>query len=120
MVIADQNGGKSNQLRSIFEEFELHHIYTGYPLANNIRNRYKVHPDMELFLRLMSWHEAGSSYEDLVNDITNGHRDMRRRYKVLIPAQVNPTDRLESGEILFRRLFRDFHIRRGFAVWLSS
>ena len=27
MIIADQNGGKSNQMRSIFEEFELHHVY---------------------------------------------------------------------------------------------
>jgi hypothetical protein len=29
MLIADQNGGKSNQMRSIFEDFELHNFYGG-------------------------------------------------------------------------------------------
>ena len=45
MVIADQNGGKSNQMRSLFEEFELHHFYGGYPTSNNIARKYYVHPD---------------------------------------------------------------------------
>jgi hypothetical protein len=44
---------------------------------------------------------------------------MRRRYKVLVPAQVTHTDNLVSGEDLFINLFSDFEIRRGFAVWLS-
>lgn len=74
MVIADQNGGKSNQIRSIFEEFELHQFYGGYPRQNNIASRYNVHPDMELYLRLTSWHEANSDYDDVVKDITRGHR----------------------------------------------
>ncbi len=36
LIIADQNGGKSNQMRSIFEEFELHHFHAGYPQSNMI------------------------------------------------------------------------------------
>jgi len=119
MVIADQNGGKSNQMRSIFEEFELHHIYGGYPTSNNIARKYYVHPDMDLFLRLSSWHEKNESYTDVKNDIMNGYSEMRRRYKVLVPAQVTPTKNLMGGEDLFIQLFADFDIRRGFAVWLS-
>lgn len=119
MVIADQNGGKSNQMRSIFEEFELHHIYGGYPTSNNIARKYYVHPDMDLFLRLSSWHEKNESYTDVKNDIKNGYSEMRRRYKVLVPAQVTPTKNLMGGEDLFIQLFADFDIRRGFAVWLS-
>jgi hypothetical protein len=49
VIIADQNGGKSNQMRSIFEEFELHHCYTGYPRSNMIARKYYVHPDIDLF-----------------------------------------------------------------------
>ncbi len=119
MVIADPQGGKSNQIRSIFEEFELHHFYGGYPSQRMIAHRYEVHPDIELYLRLMSWHEAKSTYDDVVGNITRGHKDARRRYKVLAPAQVKATDRLISGERLFRKLCRDFAVRRAFAVWLS-
>ena len=119
MVIADQNGGKSNQMRSLFEEFELHHVYGGYPTARNIRHKYYVHPDIDLFLRLSSWHEKNESYSDVKNDIDSGYSEMRRRYKVLVPAQVTPTDTLVGGEDLFIQLFADFEIRRGFAVWLS-
>lgn len=119
MVMADQNGGKSNQIRSIFEEFELHHFYGGYPAPNKIRQNYQVHPDMDLFLRLSSWHEKGQSYSDAKRDIKNGYLDIRRRYKVLVPAQVTATNKLVGAEELFIRLFSDFDIRRGFAVWLS-
>lgn len=119
MVIADRNGGKSNQMRSIFEEFELHHFYGGYPTSNNIAHKYYVHPDMDLFLRLSSWHERNQSYSDVKNDIKNGYSEIRRRYKVLVPAQVTPTNNLVGGEDLFIQLFADFEIRRGFAVWLS-
>jgi hypothetical protein len=119
MVIADQNGGKSNQMRSIFEEFELHHFYGGYPTSNSIARKYYVHPDMDLFLRLSSWHEKNESYSDVKNDIKNGDSEMTRRYKVLVPAQVTPTKKLVGGEDLFIQLFVDFQIRRGFAVWLS-
>lgn len=118
-VIADQNGGKSNQIRSIFEEFGLHHFYNGYPRHRKIAQRYDVHPDIELYMRLSSWHEAKGDYDDVVADITRGHRDARRRYKVLVPAQVTATDTLVGGERMFRHLCRDFAIRRAFAVWLS-
>lgn len=119
MIIADQNGGKSNQMRSIFEEFELHHFYGGYPAPNMIARKYYVHPDMDLLLRLASWHEKNDRYADVKCDIKNGYSDMRRRYKVLVPAQVTPTGNLIGGEDLFIQLFSDFVIRRGFAVWLS-
>lgn len=119
MVIADQNGGKSNQMRSIFEEFELHHFYNGYPTSNNIARKYRVHPDMDLFLRLSSWHEKGDNYTDVKSDIKNGYSEMMRRYKVFVPAQVTATENLVGGEDLFIQLFADFDIRRGFAVWLS-
>ena len=119
MVIADQNGGKSNQIRSIFEEFELHHFYGGYPAPNRISRKYYVHPDMDLFLRLSSWHEKGESYRDAKRDIQNGYSEPRRRYKVLVPAQVTATNNLVGGEDLFIQLFSDFEIRRAFAVWLS-
>jgi len=119
MIIADQNGGKSNQMRAIFEEFELHHVYGGYPTSNNIARKYFVHPDMDLFLRLSSWHEKGETYTDVKNDIKNGYSEMRRRYKVFVPAQVTPTKSLIGGEDLFIQLFSDFDIRRGFAVWLN-
>jgi hypothetical protein len=119
MIIADQNGGKSNQMRSIFEEFELNHVYGGYPASNNIARKYYVHPDIDLFLRLSSWHEKNESYADVKNDIKNGYSDIKRRYKVLVPVQVTPTNSLLGGEDLFIQLFSDFEIRRGFAVWLS-
>ena len=119
MIIADQNGGKSNQMRSIFEEFELHHFYGGYPTPNMIARKYYVHPDIDLFLRLSSWHEKNEGYVEVKSDIKNGYSDMRRRYKVLVPAQITPTHNLIGGEDLFIQLFSDFEIRRGFAVWLS-
>jgi hypothetical protein len=119
LVIADQNGGKSNQMRSLFEEFELHHCYRGYPPSKNIARKYYVHPDMDLFIRLSSWHEKDDSYTHVKKDIRNGYSDSRRKYKVFVPAQVTATKRLMSGEDLFIRLFSDFDIRRGFAVWLS-
>jgi hypothetical protein len=119
MIIADQNGGKSNQIRSIFEKFELRHFYRGYPKQNKIRRNYRIHPDMDLFLRLSSWHEKGEGYRDVKRDIKNGRLDIRRRYKVLAPAQVTATAKLVGGEDLFIQLFSDFEIRRGFAVWLD-
>jgi len=119
MVIADPNGGKSNQMRSVFEEFELHHFYGGYPTGDKIARKYYVHPDIDLFLRLSSWHERKETYADVKNDIKNGYSDVRRRYKVLVPVQVTPSSKLMGGEDLFIRLFSDFEIRRGFAVWLS-
>ena len=119
MLIADQNGGKSNQLRSIFEEFELRHYYGGYPTPNMIAYKYYVHPDMDLYIRLSSWHEKDRSYTQVKRDIANGYSDPRHRYKVLIPAQVPPTAKLGSGEDLFIQLHSDFDIRRSFAVWLN-
>ena len=56
---------------------------------------------------------------DVKTDIKNGYSDMRRRYKVLVPAQVTRTSKLMGGEDLFIQLFSDFDIRRGFAVWLN-
>lgn len=119
VIIADQKGGKSNQMRSIFEEFELHHFHAGYPNANMIARKYYVHPDMDVLLRLSSWHEKNKNYDDVKDDISNGYSQMRRRYKVLVPAQVTPTAELMGGEDMFIQLFSDFEIRRGFAVWLS-
>lgn len=119
MLIADQGGGKSNQLRSIFEEFELYSHYSGYPVQNKIKGKYYVHPDMDLYLKLGSWHENGQNYTDVVKDLETGNLDNRRRYKVLVPAQVTATPNLVEGEKLFIDLFTDFEIRRGFAIWLS-
>ena len=119
MVIADQNGGKSNQIRSLFEEPELHQFYGGYPTAPNIARKYHVHPDMDLFVRLSSWHERGETYTTVKTDIANGYLDPRRRYKVVVPAQVTKTAKLVSGEELFIRLHQDFDIRRAYAVWLD-
>ena len=119
LVIGDQNGGKSNQMRSIFEEHELYHQYGGYPTSGNIARHYLVPPDMELFLRLSSWHEKKQTYQDVVTDITQGKRYPDRRYKVFAAAQVTPTGSLMAGEDLFMQLFQDFSIRRGYAVWLN-
>jgi hypothetical protein len=119
MIIADQNGGKSNQMRSLFEEFELHHCYNGYPRQANIARKYYVHPDMDLFMRLASWHEKNQDYAVVKRELRNGYLDIRRRYKVFVPAQVTPTSKLIGGEDLFMQLFTDFDIRRGFAVWLD-
>jgi hypothetical protein len=119
MVIADKEGGKSNLIRAIFEEFELRHFYDGYPKAARIRRKYHVHPDIDLFVRVSSWHERKESYSDVKNDLRNGYTKLRRRYKVLVPAQVTSTKKLIGGEDLFIQLFSDFEIRRGFAVWLS-
>src|SRR5258706_8147323 len=104
MIIADQNGGKSNQIRSIFEEFELHNFYGGYPAPNKIARKYQVHPDMDLFMRLSSWHEKNQSYTDAKRDIKNGYLDIRRRYKVFVPAHVAATKKLVGGEDLFIQL----------------
>src|SRR5208282_6708031 len=98
LIIGDQNGGKSNQMRSIFEEFELYHYHNGYPQANMIARKYYVHPDMDLLLRLSSWHEKNKTYDDVKEDISNGYSDGRHRYKVLVPAQVTPTAKLVGGE----------------------
>lgn len=84
-----------------------------------IARKYYVHPDMDLYLRLASWHEKNESYGDVKEDIENGYSDLRHRYKVLVPAQVTPTANLIGGEDLLMKLFSDFDIRRGFAVWLS-
>lgn len=123
LIIADQNGGKSNQMRSLFEEHELYHKYGGYPKGGNINRHYEVDPDMELFLKLSSWHETKKTYQDVKNDITSGKRHSDRRYKVFAAAQVtstlSPTGGLMGGEDLFIELFKDFSIRRGFAVWLN-
>ncbi|WIW45731.1 hypothetical protein ML401_30490 [Bradyrhizobium sp. 62B] len=119
MLLADQNSGKSNQIRSIFEEFELYHVYRGYPISRKIARKHYIHPDTDLFLRLSSWHEKGESYSDVKRDIKNGWVDERRRYKVLVPAQISATSKLVGGEDLFIQLFSDFEIRRAFAVWLS-
>lgn len=119
MIIADQNGGKSNQMRTIFGEFELYHFYNGYPAASKIARKYYVRPDIDLFLRLTSWHERNETYSDVKHDLQNGYSNTRRRYKVLIPAQVTATATLIGGEDLFIQLFSDFEIRRGFALWLD-
>ena len=74
MIIADQNGGKSNQMRTIFEEWDLSTRYGGYPTQNNIANNYDVGPDIDLYMRLTSWHEMGKDYNDAKNDILNHHK----------------------------------------------
>jgi hypothetical protein len=74
---------------------------------------------MDLFLRLASWHEKGDGYKDVKKDLQNGYSNVRRRYKVLVPAQVTGTESIMGGEDLFIQIFMDFDIRRGFAVWLN-
>ncbi|MGH7028073.1 hypothetical protein [Brevundimonas sp.] len=118
LVIADQGAGKSNQIRSVFEEAELHGAYGGYPTSANIRRNYAVHPDVDLLVRLSSWHERGESYAQVKADLKAGHVDPVRRYKVIAPAQVTATPKLMAGEDLFIRLHADFNIRRSYAVWL--
>lgn len=120
LIIADQDGGKSNQIRSIFTEPELCDRYSGYPKENNIARRYDVHPDIELYVRLSSWHEKGKDYEVVRGDIAGAATGGRKRLKVIAPAQITPTDNLPFGaEDLFIKLCTDFEVRRGFAVWLS-
>lgn len=119
MVIGDQSSGKSNQMRSIFEECELRHAYKGYPTSRRIKYQYNDHSGVQLLVRLSSWHERGQCYADVKMDIERGCADQCRRYKVFIPAQVAATKRLVGGEELFIKLFADFHVRRGVAVWLS-
>ncbi|MBX3493610.1 MAG: hypothetical protein KF899_11665 [Parvibaculum sp.] len=119
MIIADQNGGKSNQIRSIFEGFDLAHQYGGYPTARNIAKKYYVHPDIDLYVRLSSWHEKGKQYPDVKSDLESGYIEFRRRYKVLVPAQVTGTSALVGGENLFIKIVSDFDIRRAYAIWLS-
>lgn len=119
MIIADQNGGKSNQMRTIFEEHELHGVYGGYPASSNLARRYFIAPDIELFMRLSSWHEKGEDYARVKSDIIGGQQDLRRRYKVFVPAQVTATAQLVGGEDLFIKLINDFEIRRAYAVWLN-
>lgn len=118
-IIADQRSGKSNQIRSLFEEFELYHVYNGYPQSNNIARSYEIHPDIELYMRLSSWHERDESYAEVKRDLKNGWMKRNKRYKVIAPAQVNGTSKLEDGEELFMRILSDFEVRRGFAVWLD-
>jgi hypothetical protein len=121
MILGERNSGKSNQIRSLFEEFELYdsHSPKGYPAANMIARKYEVHPDMDLFMRVSSWHEMKKSYSDVKRDIRNGYSDIRRRYKLFVAAQISATPKLIGGEELFIRLFSDFDVRRGVAVWLS-
>ena len=119
MVIADQNGGKSNQIRSIFEEHELFEQYGGYPKQNKIARTYLVPPDSELFVQLASWHERGENYAKAKSDILHAQTDPRRRFKVLVPAQVTATASLPAGDELFIKLMADFKVRRGYAVWLD-
>lgn len=119
MLAGDQNAGKSNQLRTIFEEPELYKFYGGYPQSSNIKRYYQVDPGMELFLRLSSWHEKGDDYQKVKRDIRRNHWDKTRRYKVLVPAQVTATPKLVAAELLFQRILHDFQVRRAFIVWLS-
>jgi hypothetical protein len=119
MLIADQNGGKSNQMRSIFEEPELHAVFGGYPHQTNIANRYLVGSDMELYIRLTSWHEADQGYAKVKKDIENNRGEPNRRYKVFVPAQVTRTAKLIAGPDLFKKIVADFDIRRAYAVWLN-
>lgn len=119
MVIADQNGGKSNQMRTVFEEPELYSIYHGYPLQRRIKERYLIKSDIELYLRLSSWHEKKENYEQLKGDIEKHHQEKDRLYKVFVAAQVSATDELVAGEEIFQNIVRDFDVRRGFAVWLN-
>ncbi|MBX9616153.1 MAG: hypothetical protein K2X25_11210 [Caulobacteraceae bacterium] len=118
LVIADQGSGKSNQIRSLFEEAELYSAYGGYPKSANIRRNYEVHPDVDLLVRLSSWHERGESYAQVKADLKAGHTDPKRRYKVIAPAQVSATSKLAAGEDLFIKLHTDFDIRRSYAVFL--
>lgn len=119
LVIADQGSGKSNQIRSLFEEAELYGAYNGYPTSANIRRNYDVHPDVDLLVRLSSWHERGETYSQVKTDLRNSPSNSKRRFKVIAPAQVTATPKLMSGEDLFIRLHADFDIRRAYAVWLS-
>lgn len=119
MVIADQNGGKSNQMRSIFQEPELHAVFGGYPHQRNIPDRYLVGPDIELYVRLTSWHEAEQSYAKVRSDITKNRHEPKRRYKVFVPAQVTRTAKLLAGPDLFTKIVTDFDVRRAYAVWLN-
>lgn len=119
LVIADQGSGKSNQIRSLFEEGELHAAYGGYPMSANIRRNYNVRPDVDLLVRLSSWHERDETYAQVKADIRASQTDPKRRFKVIAPAQVAATGKLMAGEDLFIRLHADFNIRRAYAIWLS-
>jgi hypothetical protein len=106
-------------MRSIFEEPELYHEFGGYPHQGNIANRYLVGPDIELYVRLTSWHEADQDYAKVRSDIQNNRQEPARRYKVFMPAQVTRTAKLIAGPDLFIKLATDFDVRRAFAVWLD-
>lgn len=112
MIISDKNGGKSNQLRTIFEEHELHAVYNGYPTSSNIARHYLVAPDIELFIRLSSWHEKGESYSNVRSDIIGGRQDPRRRYKVFVAAQVTTGWRRRSFYQAHDRLRGSSGVRR--------
>ena len=126
IVLGDQNAGKSNQIRTIFEEYELGSGLGGYPTSSNIKSRYLVGRDVELYVRLSSWHEKGQDYTRLKSDLTSHHRCAERRYKAIIPLQISatvPTDDgqkgLAGGEDLVIKILKDFDVRRSFVVWLN-
>ena len=126
VIFGDQNAGKSSQIRTIFEEFELHPFYGGYPTSSNIASRYLVGRDVELYVRLSSWHEKGEDYATLKSDLKSAQRCPDRRFKALIPLQVSPTHPngegakgLASGEDVFIQILKDFDVRRSFGIWLN-
>ena len=88
-----------------------------------LKRKYQLHPDIDLFVRLSSWHETtGASYQKAKKQITEGQpHNSRRRYKVIIAAQETKSDKsgLGAGGDFFIQLNKDFKIRRAFAVWLS-
>ena len=118
-IISDKNGGKSNQIRSVFEEQELYSYYNGYPRQKSIRKIYDILPDIRLYLRLSSPHEMNENYDKIKNDIYKNAPKNNHRYKVIIPMQVTAAPKIAAGEEVFRELFSDFDIRRGCAIWLN-
>lgn len=118
-VIGDRNSGKSNQIRSIFEEPPLTTFFGGYPPSPNIQRTYLVDPDIELYVRLSSWHERGENWSQIKNDLQTAQTTPRRRFKAIVPLQVSATQSLSAGEKVISRLISSFNIRRTYAVWLD-
>ena len=91
LVAGRQNTGKSTQLRAMFRDPRLGNDGQ-IPTSPSISRTYRLSPDRQLYLRLMSPHEAGATLEEFLSTIAE--KTIAGHWCVASAVQVDASRRM--------------------------
>lgn len=109
LVAGPRNSGKSTQLRAMFRDPRLGNEEDA-ATRRNLPDTYRLSPDRQLYLRLMSPHEAGATLEEFLDKI--GEKTTAGRWCVASAVQVEATQRMPDLPTVVSAIDRRFSPER--------